>query len=458
MEATALLGAYAAQAHHAPLSSEVAGKAAACLLDTLGVGLLAHREHTYMAVRQLAGLAPHGAHAARCWADGAALALNDAVLVNAAAVHGQFHDDTDYASWTHPASLVVPVAVGLAEATGATLQVALRGVAAGYAALAWLGGGDGVARALIDRGLRASPVLGTVAAAVTAATVMGLDAGQASSAIGMAASLCGGTLEPVRCGSDEWRIQNARAASGGLMAAQLAQRGVQGAPAGLEGPRGLLRSLAGLQAAPDVWQAPPDPRAILNVVAKPWATLGDNMSAAIAARLIHAEGRGTRNIRAIDILIWRHFTEYPGTSYRGPYERVTQAVASMAFATAAMLVYGELEYDKPLGHREDPEILRLLPLIQIRPDDAGGPYDAVLEITYADGTRRRVEAAEAGDAMLRHDRATSAALLDERLTRIARPAGSGAAMAQALHGVLDGAPDRAVGAWLDGLYEKENNR
>ncbi|WP_186332120.1 MmgE/PrpD family protein [Bordetella genomosp. 13] len=458
MGATSLLGGYAAQAHQAALTPDVADKAAACLLDSLGVGLLAHREHTFLVLRELVGLAAPGSPSARCWADGIALALHDAVQANAAAVHGQFHDDTDYASWTHPASLVVPVVLGVAEARGATLQAALRGIAAGYAAISWLGGGDGVARALIGRGLRASPVLGCVAAAVAAAAALELDAARAASAVGMAASLCGGTLEPVRCGSDEWRIQNARAAGCGLMAAQLAQRGVQGAPAGLEGPRGLLHALAGLPNDPDAWTTPPDPRAILGVVAKPWACLGDNMSAVIAARLVHAEGRGTRDIRAVDILIWRHFTEYPGTAYQGPYERVAQAVASMAFSTAAMLVYGELEYDKPLDHRDDPEILRLVPLIHIQPDDAGGPYDAVLEVRYADGTRRRVEAAEAGDAMLRHDRATSASLLDERLARAGRARGNGAALAQALHGVLDGEPDISVRAWLNGLYLEEDKR
>ena len=118
-----------------------------------------------------------------------------------------------------------------------------------------------------------------------------------------------------------------------LLAAQLAGKGVTGAPEGLEGPKGLLRSLAGLNEVPAAWKEAPRIDAILGVSAKPWATLGDNMSAVMAAGLVKAERDTPAEIRKITIRIWRHFTEYPGTSYRGPYHRVPQALASMAFAT-----------------------------------------------------------------------------------------------------------------------------
>lgn len=424
-----MLGAFVADSARQELLPDVADKAAFCLLDTIGLAALAHDERSVVMMEALL-TGTDDAHAATVWTSGRRVAVTEAVTTNAIAVHAQFHDDTDYSSWTHPGSLVVPIAVALGESRRAGISDVLRAIAVGYNAIEWLGARDKVARALIDRGIRTSPTLGTVAAAATAAAMLQLDQAQATSAIGIASGITGGVLEPVRCGSDEWRVQNAHAARGGLLAAQLAQQGMQGAPQGLEGPKGLLRSLAGLQEVPAVWQSLPDVRAILGVVAKPWATLGDNMSAVIAAQLIHAHGVDAARIRSVDIHIWRHFTEYPGTSYRGPFDRVPQALASMAFGTAAMLVYGEVEYDKPLHHRHDQQILRLLPLIHIAPDEHGNPYDATVTVTLDDGTVIRREACDAPSTQLLHDRPAATALFESRLLRSGYPAGTGTSLAQ----------------------------
>jgi 2-methylcitrate dehydratase PrpD len=430
--ATSILGAYCVQMATAELPAPVLRKAASCVLDALGLGLPAHDQHTFAALDALTPCASPNAPSALIWASRRRANLADAVQANALSVHAQFHDDTDYSSWTHPGSLIVPIAVSLAESKQASLLQTLRAVACGYNAIAWLGGADHVARRIIERGFRTSAVLGVVGAAATASVLLDLDSNQARNAVAIAASLAGGQLAPLRSGSDEWRIHNARAASTGLLAAGLAQQGVQGAPTALEGPLGLLHSIAGLSEPPAIWSAPPAMDGILGVVAKPYATLGDNMSAVVAAKLLHAERIPQERIARIDIHIWRHFTEYPGTSYRGPFERVTQAVASMAFSVSAMLVYGELEYDKPLAHRHDESILRLVPLVHITPDDAGTPFDARVTVTLDDGTRLVRDASQAGDHMLRHSAVESGALLEDRMQRSSHAHGIGQRMARVL--------------------------
>lgn len=427
--ATALLANFVAQTAREDLPEKVSAKAAFCLLDALGLAILARQEKTVLAVNSLITSIDkqHADNAglARVWTDGRTVSVSDAVTANAVAVHAQFHDDTDYSSWTHPGSLIVSVAMSLGESVDAPVSSVLRAIAIGYDAIEWLGARDEVARGLINRGIRCSPTLGTVAAAASGAAILGLGEAEAINAIGIASSITGGVLEPVRCGSDEWRIQNAHAARGGLLAAQLAAKGVIGAPEGLEGPTGLLRSLAGLKEVPAAWQKSPSIDAILGVSAKPWATLGDNMSAVIAAQLIRAQRNSPAEVRKITILIWRHFTEYPGTSYRGPYERVPQALASMAFATAAMLVYGELEYGISLDHRSDPKILDLVPLVTIEPDDEGTPFDATVTVEFSDGTSIKKEAKEAGTSQLFHDRATAITLFEDRLLRSGYAPGTG---------------------------------
>lgn len=80
-----------------------------------------------------------GARTARIWANGKRAPLSEAVLANGIAVHAHFQDDTDHDSWTHPGSLISPVAVSLGEALDAPLRTVLAALAVGYATLKWLG-------------------------------------------------------------------------------------------------------------------------------------------------------------------------------------------------------------------------------------------------------------------------------------------------------------------------------
>ncbi|WP_038378799.1 MmgE/PrpD family protein, partial [Bradyrhizobium elkanii] len=109
-----------------------------------------------------------GPRTARIWASGKHAALSEAVLANGIAVHAHFQDDTDHDSWTHPGSLIAPVAVALGEALDAPLRTVLTALTVGYSALKWLGAGEVVARGLIGRGVRTSPTFGTIGAAAAA--------------------------------------------------------------------------------------------------------------------------------------------------------------------------------------------------------------------------------------------------------------------------------------------------
>lgn len=458
--ATARLGAWIASACRQPLPPEVRERAGVCLLDALGLGILGAGERTAQAARLLAPSMAAGPQSARVWADGRCIPLSDAVTANAIATHAQFHDDSEHESWSHPGSFVVPVAICLGDALCAPLEAVLRAIAVGYATVAWSGAHERVARALIARGIRTSPTLGTVAAAATAAALLELDADGATHAVAMAACITGGVLEPVRAGSDEWRVQNGHAARGGLLAAQLAAAGVRGAPQALEGAKGLARSLAGLAQTPPEWSHAPDITAILRGYVKPFCTLGDNMAAARAARLLFDDcigaglGRGTPAIvdgtalRAVRVRIWRPYTEYPGTAYRGPYLTTVQALASTVFAVAAMLVYGELEYDKADRHREDPRILALLPRIGVLPDDEGTHLDARVEVELADG---RVLAREAREAPATWLYPTARTASDTFVERIGRAGGSSAVAAALAAALFDPRRPATLAALLDPL-------
>jgi 2-methylcitrate dehydratase PrpD len=460
MNATSRLGAFAATMAAGELAPGFAVKAAICLLDSLGLALAARDEPTAAAARAMTTQVAQGPRTARIWADGKRAPLSEAVLANGIAVHAHFQDDTDHDSWTHPGSLISPVAISLGETLDAPLRIVLTALTVGYSTLKWLGAGEAVARGLIGRGVRTSPTFGTIGAAAAGAVMLGLDAARAANAIAIAACTTGGTLEPVRCGSDEWRVQNGRAAHGGLIAAELAARGVQGAPDALEGPKGLLRSLAGLDRIPDQWLRPPDPATMTGIMAKPFATLGDNMSAVLAAHMLHHDRIDLSSVERITVTIWRPYTEYPGTSFKGPFTRTVQTQASTAFAVAAMLRYGRLDYDIGVEHRQDPDIMALVEKTTVEPDDIGTHLDATVEIAMRDGGRRRRTAREAPKLFVFQDEVRATEVFERRLACSGRRAGEGSRLAAEILASTHNGGSMPVRKLLDQLtgYDKESQK
>ncbi|WP_454915996.1 MmgE/PrpD family protein [Xanthobacter sediminis] len=426
---TRALGRYLSEFPGATLPPGVEERALKCLLDAMGLVAAARGEPTARAALRLAQPAERGP---RSWISGTPLAPTEAAFANGVAQHAHFQDDTDHDSWAHPGSLIVPAVSALGELRGLTLAAVLRGLVAGYTVINWLGRNEEVARRLIQRGFRTSPSFGTIGAAAAAAVLLRLPPAQAASAVAIAAGSTGGTLEPVRAGSDEWRVQNGRAAQGGLIAGLLAEGGVEGAPEALEGARGFLFALAGLSAPPDCWATPPDAGIMLRIMAKPFATLGDNMPAAIAAEALHRQGITAGDIARIEVTIWRPYTEYPGTSFKGPYVRQVQTQASTAFAVSAMLCHGDLTYEMGLDLRDDPRINALVQRTAILPHDRESALWARVELLMKDGRRLASEAEASTSPLVFQPQARALEVFTGRMARAGAAAERAAAFATGL--------------------------
>lgn len=441
--ASQILGDYLAGFATIRLDPDVREKALICLLDTLGLSLSAATEPTTRAALALSH--PLNSGGATAWASGARLAASEAAFANGVAAHAHFQDDTDHDSWTHPGSLVPPAVVALGERQGASLNEVLSAIVAGYSVINWLGREEVVARKLIERGFRTSPTFGTIGAAGGSAALLRLDTAQAASAVAIAASTTGGTLEPVRSGSDEWRVQNGRAAQGGLIAACLASAGLTGAPQALDGPKGFLATLSGLDKTPEVWATPPDPAIMRTIMAKPYATLGDNMPAAMAAQKLYGEGVDPAAIEAIEVTLWKPYTDYPGTNYKGPYERLVQTQASTAFAVSTMLSRGDITYEMGNSLRNDPVILDLVARTTVVPDAVGGALDSRVTLKLKDGSRREAHSSEMPRELIFQTRARSLDVFEVRLSRLGAAAGVARELGERLFAGLEGAESPAIG-------------
>ncbi|HUZ40632.1 MAG TPA: hypothetical protein VMU68_04475, partial [Acidimicrobiales bacterium] len=185
----------------------------------------------------------------------------------------------------------------------------------------------------------------------------------------------------------------------------------------LEGPNGLLHSFAGLNEVPHEWEVDPDPRSILSVWAKPYPTLGDNVAVVSAALALREKGLDPDTIASVEVHQNAHFASYPGTSFRGPYERPAQAMASTAYAVASTLLHGRLEYQRYTTKLQDPGTTALIERLTVVPEKSYGYVDGMVVVTLKDGSTRTQAAKDLDQTLFYRDRASAqeafAALLHE---------------------------------------------
>jgi 2-methylcitrate dehydratase PrpD len=164
-----------------------------------------------------------------------------AALVNAAASHVAEQDDVHNGSVFHPATVVFPVALALAQAMGASGERLLAAAVAGYEVGIRVGEFLGRSHYKV---FHTTGTAGTLAAAATAGHLLGLDAARMQHAFGSAGTQAAGLWEFLRTAADSKQLHTAHAAAAGLMAATLARDGFTGAQQILEGPQGLAAGMS----------------------------------------------------------------------------------------------------------------------------------------------------------------------------------------------------------------------
>lgn len=159
-----------------------------------------------------------------------------AALVNGAAAHMVEQDDVHNGAVFHPAAVVFPAALAVAQDLGASGKDLLVACVAGYEAGIRVGEFLGRSHYRI---FHTTGTAGTIAAAVAAGRLMSLSPAQMLDAIGSAGTQAAGLWEFLRTAADSKQLHTAKAAANGLTAAWLARDGFTGARQILEGAQGL---------------------------------------------------------------------------------------------------------------------------------------------------------------------------------------------------------------------------
>ncbi len=270
------------------VDERLVGLAVDRLVDTVGVIIHGARQPWSRAV---------AAHALATGADGASTLVGVgasrsapmAALANGAAAHAFELDDVHEEAISHPGAVVVPVALALAEETGAPGRDLLEAVVIGYEAMGRAGIAVGPASHML-RGFHPTSMSGVFGAAAAAGRLLGFDGARLNHAFGLAASMASGTMEFAASGGMAKRLHAGRAAEGGLLAALLAARGIEGAEDGLAGRYGFCRVFTD-QPQVDLLTAGLGSRWMIDeITTKPYAACSDihpMIQAAMELREIH---------------------------------------------------------------------------------------------------------------------------------------------------------------------------
>jgi 2-methylcitrate dehydratase PrpD len=230
------------------LAGDVIETAKDCLLDHIAVSLYGMGQPwTTFVIEQVA---QEGGHAqAGVYGRGLRVPARAAALVNGTAAHAFELDDWHAASLSHLGACVIPAVLAAAERERLSGLHALVAIVVGFEAMARVG--MATIPSLLVRGYHPTGTHGPIGAAAAVGNLLGISAEQMTAAIGIGASCAGGLMEFTHDphGAMVKRFHAGRAAEAGVIAADLARKGMTAPKSGLDGQFGYCRVFAD---APDI--------------------------------------------------------------------------------------------------------------------------------------------------------------------------------------------------------------
>lgn len=197
-----------------------------------------------------------------------------ASMVNAGASHISEQDDVHNGSVFHPATIVFPAALAVAQDIGASGSRFLSACVAGYESGIRVGEFLGRSHYQV---FHTTGTAGTLAASAACGNLLGLDEGEMLNAFGSAGTMSAGLWEFLRDAADSKQLHTARSSSNGVMAAWTAKRGFTGARRILEGPQGLAAGTS----------TDADPEKLTDGIGKRWCVLETSFKFHASCRHTH---------------------------------------------------------------------------------------------------------------------------------------------------------------------------
>ena len=197
-----------------------------------------------------------------------------AALINGATSHVAEQDDVHNGAVFHPATVVFPAVLAVAQSEGASGRELLVAAVAGYEVGIRVGEFLGRSHYKI---FHTTGTAGTLTSAAAVARLLRLDADATQNALGSAGTQAAGLWEFLRDAADSKQLHTAKAAADGLLSAYLARSGVTGARRILEGAQGLAAGTS----------SDADPSRLTDGLGTRWATIETSYKLHASCRHTH---------------------------------------------------------------------------------------------------------------------------------------------------------------------------
>lgn len=238
---SAALATFAARLRYEDIPADVVSRAVDLFVDWVGSALAGKGARPIETIADFARTMGPVSGPCEILADRSTSSPLFAALVNGASSHIAEQDDVHNGSVFHPAAVVFPAALAVAQATNASGREFIAAVTAGYEVGIRVGEFLGRSHYKI---FHTTGTAGTLASAAAAGRLLGLSEAKMLDAFGSAGTQAAGLWEFLRDAADSKPLHTGKAAANGLTAAYLAREGFTGAKQVLEGKQGLAAGMS----------------------------------------------------------------------------------------------------------------------------------------------------------------------------------------------------------------------
>ena len=333
---TSQLGSFVAGLNGLP--AVLVERAVTCLIYNVGISYGMNARATW------AGAADMAAEIYGAPANGGILLLHDgrksslagAAFANSVVFGAMGRADT--IGTIHASNVMLSAVLALADARSAPPEDFFAALIAGYEVAARLDRAFG--EEATKNGFRSTAIFGGVATAAACARLIRLDAEQTTSAIALAASSAGGTVQAFADGSEEPRYQPGHAALVGLHSAVAAEQGARGGRGALDGTFGLIAAATGRAFRSGEADFGLGTTWLINEVTfKPFPVCQFAQTAVYAGVALHQKWGGDP-IESLEIQLNPRAAAYAGLDFTGPFSTLVEVMMSAGFAVAHGLATG----------------------------------------------------------------------------------------------------------------------
>ncbi len=313
-----------------------------------------------------------------------------AAAVNAASSHFAEQDDVHNSSVFHPAAVVIPPALAVAQAIGASGRDLVTAIVAGYEVGIRVGEFLGRSHYRI---FHTTGTAGTVAAAAAVGRLLGLTGDQMQHAFGSAGTQAAGLWEFLRDAADSKQLHCAHAAASGLAAAHLAHKGLTGARRIFEGPQGMAAGMS----------TDSDPARLVDRLGTRWALAETSFKFHASCRHTHPAADALLSVMTKEKLQADHVARVTARVHKGAIDvlgpvtdpqTVHQSKFSMGTVLGLIAIHGRAaltDFDKDF---RDPKVMSFRERVHMELDDevdAAYPARWIGKVTVETTDGRRLE-------------------------------------------------------------------